>query len=1504
MYKKALSILLSLVLVILPFSGAITLTASAAGTPLIEINIEPYATINPNTTITVSFTAQSSCEVRVEGTLLGTTSPFSFTPAGCGLSDGLYTLIAEGTDAAGGKTFLPLTFCVDSDAEIVYSVKNGTVTSSAAVTTYQADALTFDMLYGSSASGAIDPTTLISYSSSVVEDMRLTGDAVSAASVSGIPYQLFDVDLKGKTSGKVAVSYSGSTKEGERMAVKVFNPHTNAWDTIGSFMGSGSVSELVDVATYKTDGKLEVMAVLDYVSNGSNAMIWTTDPQHYTKFRDLNAYYYKIYEFAAEKYQAGEVGYIINTGDLVDDLPTTAIAPAQWAVADKAMSIVESVGMPNGLVAGNHDVNTFKSADYSIANTVNYSMFSKTFPADRYNNERWYGGSLNNNASHYDLITIGNVDFVVLYLGYGVEATPETIAWANDVLKTYRHRTAIVATHQYLNAQQAVRDNDGRGELIYKNIVDPNPNVKMVICGHDDGSLMLEKTASDGRTFYEILSDYQFVEAEEDGFYANEHYIGSVAECCGDGYLRIMTVEGDTLSSITYSPVTDRYNPYGDREVFSIDLNLQAADRQFSTYAFSASVLGNVTTATNVDRVAAVSDGANTTYTPVIYANAQTGDAPATPSAPYYAHSAATAPAVASKVDVLPKLGLSNNAVINQWTACGNYASSPLNLCIDLNTTPYLYYSISQPADSNFTFAFINNNVNVPWLVFRDATGEGAYLNAGSDVWDSYTNREQYATTSETGCIDMRKLVTNNKSSIWEIEQFTFYNSKGKDVTVNYLFFGSAAVPSGNTPMDVYALQDLIEKAEAIDTTPYTTSTVNELSAAISAASSASNYHSSVSTAYTRLANAIGGLRKVKSTISESSLTSIKNYTLNLSNFSANSALTTTQTNDGFILHLPSNAAQAWAAITSWNTYTVKPERGQVFMKLDIDSDAGWSLQLGVTQDGRSVNVSVNNGIENAFGKPGLDGYEGVYQGIYDISDAFVENGLDPASTFSVTYMHLYIVGLGGKTTFNHVELLTNKSDSVTDKSALQAAINRAANYTQSLYTSASWSKVQTALSAAKTALNNTSLAEADLNLKAFALNNALDALVYSGSYPETEGSLLAADVAAWVPSAAGEIKTSRTNGVTAIQNTTGNWPSVTYTYDKPLRVFIENSRLVADLDVGYSASILLNIGGENWIIINPYIGQVNGDQDLISGTCRVSIPLSDIPELSGLTSVTIYKTRIFSVGAAASSTVTLRTLRIADYDDYDWSDIDEEYGVAATPSNPYYAHCAPYAPEVSHKVDLLTSLGLDAHPSFSAYTAYSGLSLKIDLNKTPYLYYSVAVPEGANITFGFFNAANDTSPFFVYRDATKSGAAMTSGVSNFESAGHSAYLTSGETGCIDMRTLMKDTSSSTWKISGITFYSTAGGDATVSYMFFGSAPTYVESDVTIENDNDNDDDRQMGDVNGDDVVSTLDVREMLRELLRTTPLFNAEQTRLGDFNSDGRITSTDIRTLLKILVK
>jgi len=1478
MIKKALSILLCLCLLAVPFEGALALAADTAydiavsdgSAPIIYINIPHLSTVSSDTAITVDVTPQSgtyvaATDIRLEGVTLGTDYlPFTFTPAGCGLADNaMYTVVVEATDSNGRVSVTPFTFFVDNSADADYTVNGGNVSAEegASVSLHAATPLNFTAGYGSSKDGSVSTSSVNRYTDAVSYRLRYNGKPVEVSSASGIPYQTFDIDLNGKTSGEVAVSYSGYTKIGERMALKVYNPKTAAWDVIDTFVGEGSVSASLNVATYNNGGKIQVAAVLDYVTNGSDTMIWMTDPQHYTKFEDLNEYYYKLYQYAVDEYYAGNIGYLMNTGDLVDDLPTTSAAVGQWKVASQAVSYAEAANMPHGLVTGNHDVNTYTSPDYSSANTVNYSKFTETFPASRFNSERWYGGSINDNASHYDLITIGNVDFIVLFLGYGVEATEETIAWANQALRTYSHRTAILATHEYLDSQTAAISPNGRGQLIFDKLIDPNPNVKMILCGHDDGSLCLEKRTSDGRTIYEILSDYQFVEAEDPSFYANEHYIGKVPHCCGDGYIRILTVEGDTLSSITYSPVTKRYNPYGDRESFSIDLNCGTANRTFATTGFSAAVVGNAVTSAAGDTIGVITKNGNTTYTTVNYANVPadpnaeaapggiwpataTYGVAATPDAPFYPHAAVNAPNVAQKVNLLTSFGYQNGAVFNGWTP----VDSDLGLKVDLNKTPYLYYSFAAPEGADFTFSITSNIDNAPYLLFRDATGDGAFFNRGASVWDAYKNREHFATTSETGCIDMRMLTNDPANTSWIFDRFTVYTSTGKDIVFSYLFLGSAPITTGlngdNTPNDLVALSDLITDAKSFNTNGYTAASVNALNNAIAAASAVNKSDTkAVSDAYAALAAAKGALEKNVHKLDRTKMSTLYTYSMTISDWkdgdtagsltSSSSWMSAKQTSSGgMYLTRSSLCTHTWPAIYNTSSYTITPVGGKIYLALDLDADSAFSLKLTASQGSLSnVVVKTNPELGNSFHNTDCDAESGDYIGVYDVTESFVRAGFDMSKSITINRATLNTVP--GPVTLNHLSIVTDTAVPTSPATSLLPS------------SASSWEKTHE---------------------------------TYTAAASKDAG------------------------GNTIVKNTCGSWGGVRAAVSPNQVVTTGDHAISLDISVQDHTNILLTLNGKE-ISLSKYIcaENTNDVDDLSAGDYNVLIPLSEIEELKGTSTTKATEVCIYSIGPTSANAVTIRKLRFAEYVNHNWDYRTSDFGTAATPSNPYYAHAAIYGPEVANKVDLLEEMRFDGPITTDSQKMTYGnynMDLTINLSKTPYLYYSYTQPKNSDSRFTFaIYTDTSTAPYLMFRDATQANGKLSSGATTWDSyANGEQYSTVSETGCIDMRQYLKDSSATTMTIEQINFYSKNRTDVTVNYMYFGSAPVYVEEfDQSLS--------VLLGDVDGNGTVTTLDARTVLEEVILAKGGFTEKQRLAADFNGDGDITTADVRQILLYIV-
>lgn len=545
--------------------------------PTIESSLKPLSIINTDieklsTTVRDSLSGVSKQYVQIDGISQTSNGPFPRN-----LSQGKHTLVIYAKDRAGNEIYQFSEFY----ASEVGQFKN--YKTSADFSQFTSD----------------EPFSLIQYQANPVSISFNQGvkdktkEALTLPTTTtlkeGIPYH--SIHFSAKEGDHLFVRYVGGTAPYERFAIQAKNQTTQQWDTLTFGYGTETKMFELEATPYINQGEVELFIVPDYVSNGSDTMLWVTDTQHYTKFDDLNEMLYKMMEYCAEQYTTGNAGYMIHTGDLVDDNaagdnPSQAqidLVTKQWKIADRAHQIVEEVGLPNGVVTGNHDTG-------SSLQTLDYRFFSAYFGQDRFNNQPWYGGSLNNNASHYDLITIADKDFMIVYLGYGVEGDPDTIAWANEVIGHYPHRNVILATHDYLmyNGGNGITSTSSRYEEIFNQIVIPNENVLMVLCGHDNGAFRREVSIPQSdRKVWEILSDYQFVDSNPD-----KHVIGSVSGCSGDGYLRLMQFDDSGMSNITYTPYFDQYNPFGaDKDQFRIDLNYVENQRMITSEAIEVYTL-------------------------------------------------------------------------------------------------------------------------------------------------------------------------------------------------------------------------------------------------------------------------------------------------------------------------------------------------------------------------------------------------------------------------------------------------------------------------------------------------------------------------------------------------------------------------------------------------------------------------------------------------------------------------------------------------------------------------------------------------------------------------------------------------------------------------------------------------------------------------------------------------------------------------------------------------
>ncbi len=282
---------------------------------------------------------------------------------------------------------------------------------------------------------------------------------------------------------------------------------------------------------YIQDQKVSVI-VQDQIEADDFTFIWMSDTQYYS------ASYPHIYEqqvnWIAAKQEALNIQYVFHTGDLVDNSADFN----QWDVADRSMKVLDDAKIPYGVLAGNHDV------DHKDGLYDNYYQF---FGEDRFKDRSYYGESYLNNRGHYDLISANGNDFIMIYMGWGVDEAG--IEWMNEVLEKYPNRKAFINVHEYLLASGT---RSPIGEEIFQKVVIPNPNVYAVLAGHYHNSQKVIDEIDDNndgiadRTVYQLLANYQ---GGPEG---------------GQGYIRLLNFNSETneIDVQTYSPYLDKYNYY------------------------------------------------------------------------------------------------------------------------------------------------------------------------------------------------------------------------------------------------------------------------------------------------------------------------------------------------------------------------------------------------------------------------------------------------------------------------------------------------------------------------------------------------------------------------------------------------------------------------------------------------------------------------------------------------------------------------------------------------------------------------------------------------------------------------------------------------------------------------------------------------------------------------------------------------------------------------------
>ncbi|MFL0364049.1 S-layer homology domain-containing protein [Pseudobacillus sp. 179-B 2D1 NHS] len=396
---------------------------------------------------------------------------------------------------------------------------------------------------------------------------------VTTKSTDQFPYQRFEVKVDEEVSenDEIELNWEGKSLIGRKVSMYVWNYKANKWELTEwkvaeddkNFKLQGSVKG----SDYVKDKKVQVM-VQDEIASTTQfdySFIWMSDTQYYSE--SYPHIFKKMTEWTVAQKEEMNIKYAFHTGDLVDE----ADQEYQWKHADEYMGYLDKGNVPYGVLAGNHDVG-HKTGDYN--------EYGKYFGEARFKDKDYYGESYKNNRGHYDLISSNGNDFIMLYMGWGIN--DEDIAWMNKVLAKYPERKAILSFHEYLLVSG---NRSPIGDKVYNEVVLPNQNIIAVLSGHYHDSETLvdeiddDKDGKPDRKVYQMLADYQ---GGPEG---------------GQGFLRIMQVNPveNKIYMKTYSPYLDKFNYYNTTEYpgkdeFVIETDLTPKEKVVATDSFKANV--------------------------------------------------------------------------------------------------------------------------------------------------------------------------------------------------------------------------------------------------------------------------------------------------------------------------------------------------------------------------------------------------------------------------------------------------------------------------------------------------------------------------------------------------------------------------------------------------------------------------------------------------------------------------------------------------------------------------------------------------------------------------------------------------------------------------------------------------------------------------------------------------------------------------------------------------
>lgn len=228
-------------------------------------------------------------------------------------------------------------------------------------------------------------------------------------------------------------------------------------------------------------------------------MIWLSDTQTMTynnpdPLKDMG-------RWIADNIEKHNIRCVVQTGDIVEN----GYNPKHWEKFD--LCYTEFAGLvPYVPVAGNHDL-AINHNDYAA---YLERPFLKAFAPENL----FEGGK-----ALYTTVHEGGLQ--LLLIGAGWDAEVSAIDWMNEVIRAHDDHTAILLFHGYIQSGGGFTV---IGKQMFEQVVVPNPNVRLILSGHQSGYTGFRVDELDdtgdgvpGRIVHAMMYNYQDAPAWQAG---------------------------------------------------------------------------------------------------------------------------------------------------------------------------------------------------------------------------------------------------------------------------------------------------------------------------------------------------------------------------------------------------------------------------------------------------------------------------------------------------------------------------------------------------------------------------------------------------------------------------------------------------------------------------------------------------------------------------------------------------------------------------------------------------------------------------------------------------------------------------------------------------------------------------------------------------------------------------------------------------------------------------